>query len=128
MESEHFCEGTHWPLRSRRRRLRIGDMMAAVATTAVGLAAVILPEVTGGGRLFVGAFALFCQGLQWAQWGLASIPDNQPAITMLLGALSSIIAVSLFIGLVVLGLVFPQVAAIFSVMMLISVVYLTTWG
>jgi hypothetical protein len=33
----------------------------------------------------------------------------------------------MFISLVVLGLVFPQGAALLSLMMLIFVVYLTTW-
>jgi hypothetical protein len=127
MGSEQFLEGTRWLLRSRRRRLRIGDMMVAVIMIAIGLAAVSLPELTNGERLFLGALALLFPGLQWAQWGLAGIPATRPVITIVLGALSSIMALAMFIALVVMGLIFPQGAALLSVMMLFMVVYLTTW-
>ena len=49
-------------------------------------------------------------------------------MTVLLGVLSSLMALSMFMFLIILGLVFPQGAAILSVMMLIQVVHLTTWG
>jgi hypothetical protein len=127
MERELFFDGRPWPLRSRCRRLRVGDVMVAIVLTALGLAAVSPPEMTVGARLFLGAFALSCLGLLWAQWALASIPDTRPLITTLLGLLSSIIALSMFMCLIALWFVFPQAAALFSVMMLILVVYLTTW-
>jgi hypothetical protein len=129
MGRDHFLDGTHCLSRSRPRRLRIGDLMVAVAITALGLTAVCLPELTGGERLFLGAFALAFLGLQCAQWGVASIPVTgaRPGMTILLGVLSSLMALSMFIFLIILGLVFPQGAALLSVMMLILVVYLTTW-
>jgi hypothetical protein len=127
MDTNYSFDGTPWPLHSRGRRLRIGDLMAAVVIVALGLAAVSLPEVTGGARWLLGAFALFCLGMLWAQWWLASIPTARPAITALLGALASIIALSMFASLVVLWFAFPQAAALLSVMMLILVVYLPTW-
>jgi hypothetical protein len=127
MGSEHFLDETRWPLLSRRRKFRIGDMMAAVVMIAIGLAAVSRPELPRGGTVSVGAFVVLCLGLQWAQWGLASIPTNRPAIGVLLGALSAIIAVLVIFGLVFLGLAFPQVAALLIVMMLILVVHLATW-
>jgi hypothetical protein len=128
MGNEHFVDETPWLLPYRRRRLRIGDMMAAVVVTAVGLAAVSLPGLAGGARCFIGAFALLYVGLQWAQWGLASIRTSEPLITLLLGAVSSITAISMIIGLVGLSLVFPQVAALFSVMLLVLVLHQATWG
>ncbi len=68
-----FFDGTPWTLRLRCRRLRIGDMMVAVGMTALGFAAVSLPELTGGARLFLGAICTSCLGLLRAQWALASI-------------------------------------------------------
>jgi hypothetical protein len=127
MGGEHFLDEAHWPLHSRRRRLRIGDMMAAVIMTAVGLAVVSRPELPGSAKATVGAFVALCLGLEWAQWGLASISATQPAKKALLGTLSSIIAMSIVVGLVFLGLVYPQVAALLVVMMLILVVHLATW-
>jgi hypothetical protein len=127
MQREHFFDGTPWPLSSRRRRLRVGDMMAAVFMTSLGLAAVSLPELASGQRLFLGAVAISCLGLLWTQWTLASIPDTRPAVTTVVGALSAIIALSVFVGLVVLWFVFPQPAGLFSVMMLVLVVHLATW-
>jgi hypothetical protein len=127
MGCEHFLDEAHWPLRSRRRRLRIGDMMAAVIMTAVGLAVISRPELPGGAKATVGAFVVLCLGLQWAQWGLASIPAAKPAMKGFLGILSTIIAMSIVVGLVFLGLVYPQVAALLVVMMLILVVHLATW-
>lgn len=44
-----------------------------------------------------------------------------------MGVLSSFLALSMFVFLVILGLVFPQGAALLSVMILIQVMYLTTW-
>jgi hypothetical protein len=130
MGHDHFLDGTPWLSRPRRRRLRIGDLMVVVAMTALGLTAVCLPELTGGERFLLGALALAFLGLQWAQWGLASIPvaNSRPRMTILLGVLSSLMALSMFIFLIILGLAFPQGAALLSVMMLILVVYLTTWG
>ena len=46
---------------------------------------------------------------------------------MFLGIISSFVAVAMFIAIVILGLVFPQGAALLSVLILIQVVYLTTW-
>jgi hypothetical protein len=121
-------ERTRWQLHSRRRRLRIGDMMAVVVITAIGLAAVTLPELDGGGRVLLGVVAILCLGLQWAQWGLASVRVMHPAINGLLVALSFIVTLSIFICVVVLGLIFPHVGAFLSVTMLIFGVYLTTWA
>jgi hypothetical protein len=129
MGRESFLEGTDWVLRTRRRRFRIGDLMVAVAMTAIGLCAISLPDLTGGERLFLGGVTLVFLGLQWTQWGLASLSANRsrPAKTVALGVLSSLLAMAMFTALVILGLVFPQGAALLSVMILIQVVYLTTW-
>ena len=43
------------------------------------------------------------------------------------GVFSSLMALLMFVCLFLLGLVFPQGAALLSVMMLLQVVYLTTW-
>ena len=52
---------------------------------------------------------------------------SRPGVVMLLGVLSSLMALAMFVFLVILGLVFPQGAALLSVMMLLLVVYQTTW-
>jgi hypothetical protein len=129
MGRERFLEGTDWLARSRRRRLRIGDLMVAVVMTAIGLSAISLPGQSGGERLFLGAITLTFLALQWAQWGLASTPTHpsRPGMTFILGIISTFLALAMFVVLIFLGLVFPQGAALLSVMSLIQVVYLTTW-
>jgi hypothetical protein len=103
--------------------------MVAVAVTAIGLSVVSLSDLTGRERLFLGVVVVIFLGLLCAQWGLASIPvaRARPGLSLFLGIVSSIMALSMFICLVLLGLVFPQGAALLSVMMLLQVVYLTTW-
>jgi hypothetical protein len=129
MGSENLFEGIHWLVRHRRRRFRIGDLMVAIAMTAIGFSAVSLPGLTGGERLLLGVVAVAFLGLLWAQWGLASIPSvrARPSVSVLVGVISSLMALSMFVCLVLLGLVYPQGAALLSVMMLLQVVYLTTW-
>jgi hypothetical protein len=129
MGREDFFEGIHWLARSRRRQFRIGDLMVAVAMSAIGLSAISLPDMTGGERLFLGVLAVVFLGLLWAQWGLASVPLTRarPEVSIFFGVVSSLMALSMFVCLILLGLVFPQGAALLSVMMLLQVVYLTTW-
>jgi hypothetical protein len=129
MGQEPFLDGPNWLLRTRRRRFRIGDLMVGIAVAAIGLSAISIPGLTGAQRLFHGAVTLLFLGLQWIQWGLASVRTNrsQPGKSVLLGILSSFLAVAMFVMLFVLGLAFPQGAALLSVMILIQVVYLTTW-
>jgi hypothetical protein len=129
MGRDHFLEGTDRLARSRRRRLRIGDLMVAVVMTAIGLSAISLPGQSGSERLFLAAITLTFLALQWAQWGLASTPTHRsrPGMTIILGIISTFLALAMFVVLIILGLVFPQGAALLSVMILIQVVYLTTW-
>jgi len=129
MGHEDLLEDTHWVLRTRHRRLRIGDLMIAVAMIALALAVVSLADLASGQRLLLATIALASLGLQWAQWGLAGIRTTQSrsGAGMLLGVLSSLIALAMLVFLVFLGLVFPQGAALLSVMMLLLVVYQTTW-
>ena len=103
--------------------------MVAVALAALGFTAVTLPDLSGGEQLFLGLVALAVLGLQWVQWGIASVPAHRlwSGANTLLGILSSLIALFMFVGLILLGLVLPQGAALISVMMLLLVVYLTTW-
>ena len=126
---EDFSGGTPWLARSRRRRFRIGDLMVAVAMTAIGLSAICLPDLTGGERLLLGVLAVVFLGLLWTQWRLAGIPGGraQAGVSIFVAVVSSLMALSMFVCLFVLGLVFPQGAALLSVMMLLQVVYLTTW-
>ena len=129
MDQEVLFDGKRWGACSQRRRFRIGDLMVTVAMTALGLSAISLPDLTSSERLFLGVFALAFLGLLWTQWGLASIPlaRARPGINILVGFLSSLMALSMFICLILMGLVFPQGAALLSLMMLILGVYLTTW-
>lgn len=129
MGREYFLDGTDWLVRSRRRRLRIGDLMIAIAITALGLAAISLADFTPGARNLVATVTLGLLALQWTQWALASVQVNQshPGKMLLLGILSSFAALAMLLALIVLGLVFPQGTALLTVMILIQVVYLTTW-
>jgi hypothetical protein len=129
MRRDHLLDGPDWLLPRRRRRLRIGDLMVAIALACLGLGAVTRPDLSGGDRLLLGLVALAVLVLQLVQWGLASVRVHRlwSGADILLGILSSLLALFVFVGLILLGLVLPQGAALISVMMLIMVVYLTTW-
>jgi hypothetical protein len=129
MRREDFFEVMHCLARSRRRQFRIGDLMVVVVMTAVGLTAISGPDLAGGERLFLAVVAVGFLGLLWAQWGVASIPTTRArsGINVLLGVVSSLMALSMFVCLILLGLVFPQGVAVLSVLMLFQVVYMTTW-
>ena len=71
MEPDYLFRTADWPLRSRRRRVRIGDLMVAVAMTAIGLSVIAVPDLTGVEKRTVGMVAVARLALQWAQWGLA---------------------------------------------------------
>jgi hypothetical protein len=101
--------------------------MVAIVLFAIAMAAVTLPELTGGNRLLLGSLAIALMVFQCAQRSLARIPAKHPAIVSVLGVISSLMAISMFILLFILGLVLPQGAALLSVIMLIFVAYLTTW-
>jgi hypothetical protein len=115
--------------RSPRRRFRIGDLMIGIAMTATGLSAVVVPELTSHERFFLGLFAAAFLALLWAQWAIASLrcTVERPVLGTVVGFVSALIALSMFVSLFLVGLVFPQGAALLSVMMLIQVVYLVTW-
>ena len=102
MEQDVLFDGKHWDAGSRRRRLRIGDLVVTVAMTALGLSAISLPDLTGSERLFLGVFALAFLGLLWSQWGLASIPlaRARPGVNILVGVVSSLMALSMFTCLI----------------------------
>jgi hypothetical protein len=123
-------DGTDWALPSRRRRVQLGDFMVAIATTAVGLAAISVPDVTSGERRIMGTVTLALIGLLWTQWGLASVASKRswPGKSVILGIIASFLAMAMFVLLIILGLVFPQGAALLSVMLLLQVAHLTTWG
>ncbi len=129
MAHDGFHEGPNWLLSSRRRRLRIGDLMVAVVMTAIGLSAIMHSDMTARSTLLLALFAVGFLALLWAQWGLANISPKRPQTLWVAsrGILSSILALAMFVVLIVVGLVVPQAAALLSVMMLIQVVYLTTW-
>jgi hypothetical protein len=116
-------------LSGRRRRLRIGDLLAAVALVALGLATIAVPAVTRGERLLVSCLTAIYLGLVFTQWGLAGISFRRPRpmTNTLLGILSSLTALAAFVGVVVLGLLVPQAAALLSVTTLLLVVCMTTW-
>jgi hypothetical protein len=129
MERDNALEGLNDLLTRRRRRLRIGDLLAAVALLALGLFAVRVPDVTGGMRPLVGLLTTTFLGLILAQWGMAGISFRRPRPIMnaFLGVLSPFFALSAFVGVVVLGFLAPGAAAVVSVTALLLVVYMTTW-
>jgi hypothetical protein len=129
MGQQQVFDDQHRLARSPRRRFRIGDLMIGIAMTAIGLSAVALPNLTGKERLFLSLFAVAFLALLWAQWAIASMPRAvaRPAFGMVVGFLSALMALSMFVCLILVGLVFPHAAALLSIMMLLQVVYLTTW-
>jgi hypothetical protein len=120
--------GPKWILSARRRRLTIGDLMVAVALTAIGISTVTVVERTGD-KWLMGTFTIAFLGLLVGQRGIAGIACRRfrPAIDAFLGVLSCVMACSMFVSLAVLGLIVPQGAALLSVAMLLLVVYMTTW-
>jgi hypothetical protein len=120
--------GPKWVSSARRRRFRIGDLMVAVALTALAISTVTVVELAGD-KWLMGTFTFGFLGLLVAQRGIAGISCRQfrPAIDTFLAVLSCVMALSMFVALVVLGLIIPQGAALISVAMLLLVVYMTTW-
>ncbi len=129
MGQEHSIERPDWLLSSRRRRFRLGDLMVAVVMTAIGLAVISLPELTPGERSLLGAAVLSFLGLEWTQWVLAGKAAHQShrAVAILRGILSALLPLTMFLVLVFLGLFYPQGVALLSLLIVIHVVYLTTW-
>jgi hypothetical protein len=116
-------------VRSRARQVRIGDLLFGVAMTALGLSALTADDLAGRERLLLGLFALSFFALVGAQWALAGIQRAraQPVVDTAVGVLSAVMALSMFTCLVFVGIFFPHVAALLSVMLLLQVVYLITW-
>jgi hypothetical protein len=123
-------DGLSCILLRRRRRLRIGDLLVVVALVALGVSVLTLPEMTDGGRPLMGLLIAAYLALVLLQWGLASVTFRRPRpmLDALLGGLSSVTALSAFAGVVILGLIVPQAAALLSVITLLVVVYMTTWN
>jgi hypothetical protein len=121
--------GDGLPARLRPRRVRIADLLFGVAVIAIGLSMLSEPKLSLGQRLFVGLFALVFLGLLGAQWALAGITRTltRPMISALVGILAAVMALALFTCLFVVGLFFPRIAALLSVVALLQVLYLITW-
>ena len=129
MGREHLLDESNWLLLSRRRRLRIGDLMVAVAIAAVALSVGSLSNLTSDQRLGSGVLALVFLGLQVAHWGIVSISPGRvrPATNALLCTLSFLIALLMFVCLIILGLIFPEGLALVVGTMIVLAIYLTTW-
>jgi hypothetical protein len=129
VQRDGLLEGLHSIWSRRRRRLRIGDLLVAVALVALGLSAVAVPVATSGERMLVSVLTVTFLTLILVQWGIAGVSFRRPRpmIGAVLGILSSLTALSAFVGILVLGLVVPQAAALLSLAALLLVVYMTTW-
>jgi hypothetical protein len=116
-------------VRSRARQVRIGDLLFGVAMTALGLSALTADDLAGRERLLLGLFALSFFALVGVQWALAGMQRARarPVVDTTVGVLSAVMALSMFTCLVFVGIFFPHVAALLSVMLLLQVVYLITW-
>ena len=116
-------------VRSRTRQVRIGDLLFAVVMTALGLSALNAGDLAGRERLLLGLFALSFFALVGAQWALAGMQHirTPPVVDTAVGVLSALMALSMFACLVFMGIFFPHVAALLSIMLLLQVVYLITW-
>ena len=129
MGREHLLDESNWLLLPRRRRLRIGDLMVAVALTAVALSVGNLSNLTSDQRLSFGVLAVVFLGLQVAQWGIAGIPPGRlrPAINTLLCIMSFLTALLMLACLIALGLIVPEGLALVVGTMIVLAIYLTTW-
>jgi len=129
MGREHLLDESNWLLLSRRRRLRIGDLMVAVALTALALSVGSLSNLTSDQRLGFGVLALVFLGLQVAQWGIAGIPPGRvrPGMNALFCFLSFLMALLMLACLITLGLIFPEGLALVVGAMIVLAIYLTTW-
>jgi hypothetical protein len=116
-------------VRSRTRQVRIGDLLFGVVMTALGLSALNGSDLAGRDRLLLGLFAISFFALVGAQWALAGVGRTRarPVMDAAVGVLSALMALSMFTCLVFVGIFFPHVAALLSVMLLLQVVYLITW-
>jgi hypothetical protein len=129
MGREHLLDESNWLLLSRRRRLRIGDLMVAVALTAAALSVGSLSNLTSDQRLAFGVLAVVFLGLQVAQWGIAGIPPGRlrPAINALFCIISFLTALLMLACLIVLAIIVPEGLALVVGTMIVLAIYLTTW-
>jgi len=129
MGRERLSEQSSWLLLPRRRRLTIGDLMVTVALAAMALSMGSLLDPTGGRRLPFGLSTLVFLGLQTAQWRIAGISSGQrrSVSTALTCILSFLMALSMLVYLIVLGLLFPEGLPLVVGTMLVLAFYLTTW-
>jgi hypothetical protein len=132
MGREQPFDEFRWLSISRPRRMMIGDLMVGVAVAALGcltLTVTLRSQLSSGDRAAFGILVLVLFGLQAAQWKLGSIPAGglESAMNTLLGIASYLVGMTMFVCLFILACVFPEGAAFVVVMLLILVVYLTTW-
>jgi len=129
MGRDHLLDESNWPLLSRRRRFRIGDLMVAVALTAVVLSVGSIYDPTGDKRLGPGVLALVSLVLQVALWRIASIPPHRvrPALNALFCILSFLMALLMLACLTTLGIIFPEGLTLVVGAIILLGTYLTTW-
>ncbi len=103
--------------------------MVVVALAALAISTVTLPQLSSDEKWLMGTFSFAFLGVLFAQWGIAGIScsRSRSAIQALLGVLSCLMALSMFVALAILGLIIPEGAAMLSVAVLVLVIYLTTW-
>jgi hypothetical protein len=129
MGRDHLLDESNWLLLSRRRRFRIGDLMVAVALTAVVLSVGSLCDQTSDQRLGFSVLAVVFFGLQVTQWGIAGIPPGRvrPAMNALFCILSFLTALLMLACLIILAVIFPEGGALVAGTMIVLAIYLTTW-
>jgi hypothetical protein len=132
MRREPPLEEFRWLSIARPRRMMIGDLMVGVAVAALAcltLTATLRSELNDGDRAAFGFLVLVLFGLQAVQWKLGSIPADglESLKNTLLGVVSYLIGMAMFVCLFILACVFAEGAVFVMVTLLILVVYLTTW-
>jgi hypothetical protein len=129
MGREHMLDESNWLLLSRRRRFRIGDLMVAVALTAVALSVGSLSNPASDLRPVFGVLALVFLGLQVGLWRIASIPPDRlmRGMYVIFFCLVFLMALLMFACLIILGLIFPEGLALVVGAMIVLAAYLTTW-
>ena len=127
MGRDHLIERPDWLLSSRRRRFRIGDLMVAVVMTAIGLAVISLPELTLGERQLLGAAVLSFLGLEWTS-GPSRVLQHASHIIQSRSCVecSRPCCHHDVVALVVSGFSIRK-GSLLSLLIVIHVVYLTTW-
>ncbi len=116
------------PILSRRRRMKIGDLMMMIALVGLSMAIGAASSIPGA-RIPLGFFAFALLMMQTLLWRVArQAPSRDRGVTAVtMASLSLFLALSFLLCLILIGLTSANLLPLLVGTMLILAIYQTTW-